>query len=103
MEGGRVELGSPCLVGEKEVSLCLRGSVGAVLAWGYEVLPWGGVRVGEVSGCICPAVRLVGLCLARAGLGVCLPHCWATIPAQAERLRDPRWRRCSGGGGWAWR
>lgn len=43
VERGRVKLGSPCLVGEREVSLCLLGGAGAVPSCGdgvgEEVLP----------------------------------------------------------------
>lgn len=55
------------------MSLCLLGGVGAVPSWGKEVLPWGGVRFREVSGCICPAVHPVWSCPARVGVGVSLP------------------------------
>lgn len=33
------------------------------------MLPWDGVRIGEVNGCICPAVHPVWSCPARGGVG----------------------------------
>lgn len=48
---------SPGLAGESEVSLGRLGGVGPVPSWGEGALPWGGVRTGEVSRCICPAVH----------------------------------------------
>lgn len=50
------------------MSWCLLGGAGAVPSCG-EVLPWGGVRIREVSGCFCPEVHPLRTCPARGGVG----------------------------------